>query len=230
MWRVRLLCSCLAYYAFVSFHWSCLSPIANRTIIREYWTNNDHWIDSSVGYCHWKGIECHIGTQSIKAINLGSNNVLGVPPEELFSLLPNLESLSLNSNPLSGFNFYWLERSLRLSELNLDATGLKAIDGIGKAPSLARLSLRNNRLASPFPHELFDIKTLKSLIISYNQLGEVCLLLNNHAYASLCSFLFPHLSSLSVSFSKMAQYQTSSQRDCHTLKHSSSITIGSKEI
>ncbi|KAL3785970.1 hypothetical protein HJC23_005679 [Cyclotella cryptica] len=134
----------------------------------DYWNSNNHWMDNRLSHCRWQGIECHNGTKTVKSINLGSNNILGTPPQELFQLLPNLNNLHLNSNPLSSFNFHWLEDSLRLTDLNLDAVGLTAVDGIASAPSLRRLSLRSNRLSGPFPDELLEIKTLTSLIIGHN--------------------------------------------------------------
>jgi hypothetical protein len=129
-------------------------------------------MDNRLSHCLWQGIECHNGTKSVKSIKLGSNNILGTPPQELFQLLPNLMTLHLNSNPLTSFNFHWLESALRLTELNLDAIQLTSLDGIESAPSLRRLSLRSNQISGPFPQELFEIKTLTSLIIGHNDFSK----------------------------------------------------------
>jgi hypothetical protein len=41
----------------------------------DYWTSNVHWMDSRLSHCHWKGIECHNGTKSVKSISLVSSSV-----------------------------------------------------------------------------------------------------------------------------------------------------------
>lgn len=165
MWRVR---------CYVHFNPDYILVLTSFIFIfaSEYWTSNTYWLDSRLSHCHWRGIECHNGTKTIKSINLGSNNVLGTPPEELFQLLPNLNTLHLNSNPLTSFNFHWLESAVHLTDLNLDAIGLSSLDGIESAPSLRRLSLRSNRLAGAFPRKLFEIKTLTSLILGHNDFSK----------------------------------------------------------
>lgn len=97
---------------------------------------------------------------------------MGTPPPELFQLLPNLNTLHLNANPLTTFNFHWLEKASRLADLNLDATGLASLDGVENAPSLRRLSLRSNHLAGTFPQELFELKTLTTLILGHNDFSK----------------------------------------------------------
>jgi Leucine-rich repeat (LRR) protein len=133
-----------------------------------YWTKNDFWIDEDYGHCEWYGIKCHPETGSVLSISLGSNNVQCVV-QELFDSLPNLSSLSLNSNPLHGFfDFNLLELSQSLRELNLDATGIFAIEGIHKSRSLEAISLRFNDLRQIT--ELSMVTTLKSIRVSHNQL------------------------------------------------------------
>ena len=126
-------------------------------------------MDSSISICNWKGVKCREGTETVVSLQLGSNNIQGFPGMSMFDSLPNLSTLSLSSNPLSGFNFNGIENSLRLSELDLDATGLSSVVGIGMSPSLTHISLRNNHL-SGFPQELFQIKTMKTLLMSNNRL------------------------------------------------------------
>lgn len=102
----------------------------------------------------------------------GSNNVLGTPPEEVFTLLPNLNKLHLNSNPLTSFNFHFLAKAERLADLNLDAIGLASLNGVESAPSLRRLSLRSNHLSGPFPMEILELKTLTTLILGHNDFSK----------------------------------------------------------
>ena len=57
-------------------------------------------------------------------------------------------------------------------DLNLDATGLTSLDEIKSASSLRRLSLRSNHLSGSFPLELFELKTLTTLIIGHNDFSK----------------------------------------------------------
>ncbi len=137
----------------------------------EYWTDNEHWMDSNISFCKWKGVECRFGTETVTGLQLGSNNIQGTPGFlSIFQLLPNLSTLNLSRNPLAGFNFNGIENAASLSELDLDATGISSVVGLGLSPSLTHISLRNNRI-SGFPQEIFQIKTLKTLLMSNNQLN-----------------------------------------------------------
>eukprot|EP00593_Proboscia_inermis_P006975 CAMPEP_0171310638 /NCGR_PEP_ID=MMETSP0816-20121228/20809_1 /TAXON_ID=420281 /ORGANISM="Proboscia inermis, Strain CCAP1064/1" /LENGTH=195 /DNA_ID=CAMNT_0011794869 /DNA_START=624 /DNA_END=1208 /DNA_ORIENTATION=+ len=108
---------------------------------------------------------------------------------ELF-LLPSLSSLSLYSNPID-FSFKGIEKAKRLTHIFLDATTLKSIDGIGKAPSLKEAHLRfnslerideiyqlsqltyasmsNNKIVN-IPANLSDLSELKVLLLKENQI------------------------------------------------------------
>mmetsp|Transcript_646 Transcript_646/g.1577 ORF Transcript_646/g.1577 Transcript_646/m.1577 type:complete len:1204 (+) Transcript_646:150-3761(+) len=144
--------------ALIDFYESCAGT---------YWTNNEGWETRNYGLCEWYGIQCHPETGSVVSISLGSNNVQCVV-EGLFDSLPNLSSLTLNSNPLRGFDFNLLEKSQSLKELNLDATGISSIEGIHHSPSLEAISLRFNKLQQIT--ELSMVSTLKSIRVSHNQL------------------------------------------------------------
>lgn len=135
-----------------------------------YWTNSDAWVKENYGHCEWYGIKCHPETGSVVSISLGSNNVKCVV-EGLFDSLPNLSSLSLNSNPLRGFDFELLEKSQNLKELNLDATGISSIEGIHHSPSLEAISLRFNNLRQIA--ELSMVSSLKNIRVSHNQLSSL---------------------------------------------------------
>lgn len=127
-------------------------------------------MEVNYGHCEWYGIKCHPESGSVVSISLGSNNVKCVT-EGLFDSLPNLSSLTLNSNPLRGFDFTLLEKSQSLKELNLDATGLSSIEGIHHSPSLEAVSLRFNNLRQI--SELSMISSLKNIRVSHNQLSSL---------------------------------------------------------
>ena len=135
-----------------------------------YWFNSEFWMEENYGHCEWYGIKCHPETGSVVSISLGSNNVQCVV-QELFDSLPNLSSLSLNSNPLKGFDFAMLETAKSLKEVNLDATGISSIEGIHHSPSLEAISLRFNDLRQIT--ELSMVPTLKSIRASHNHLTSL---------------------------------------------------------
>jgi len=134
------------------------------------WNKDTNW-NTELSICSWYGIRCAAGKgETVESINLGANNIIGIPPVELFGIR-NLKSLSLYSNPLEGFSFEGIERATHLKELLLDATGLKSISGIDKATNLERINLRFNRLSGTFPEEFSRLGNLKSLTLSYNAFG-----------------------------------------------------------
>eukprot|EP00574_Skeletonema_japonicum_P000786 CAMPEP_0201742372 /NCGR_PEP_ID=MMETSP0593-20130828/47287_1 /ASSEMBLY_ACC=CAM_ASM_000672 /TAXON_ID=267983 /ORGANISM="Skeletonema japonicum, Strain CCMP2506" /LENGTH=1187 /DNA_ID=CAMNT_0048236725 /DNA_START=179 /DNA_END=3742 /DNA_ORIENTATION=- len=147
--------------ALIDFYESCAG---------NYWTSNEAWVKENYGHCEWYGIKCHPETGSVVSISLGSNNVQCVV-EGLFDSLPNLSSLSLNSNPLRGFDFKLLEQSQSLKELNLDATGISSIEGIHHSSSLEAISLRFNNLRQIA--ELSMVSSLKNIRVSHNQLSSL---------------------------------------------------------
>jgi Leucine-rich repeat (LRR) protein len=141
-----------------------------QTCAGDYWTKSDFWMKEDYGHCEWYGITCYPETGSVVSISLGSNNVQCVV-QGLFDSLPNLSSLTLNSNPLKGFDFSLLGSSQSLRELNLDATGISSIEGIHHSTSLEAISLRFNNLRQIA--ELSMVPTLKSIRVSHNQLSSL---------------------------------------------------------
>ena len=134
------------------------------------WNDNKNWLSTTTSFCNWKGIEClEGGGETVQAINLGANNVAGTPPPDIFEL-PNLEVITLYSNPLESFNFNGIEKATRLREIYLDQTGLSSVDGIEGATSLTTLNLRFNNLQGAFPSDILQVKTLKSITLSHNKL------------------------------------------------------------
>lgn len=138
----------------------------------ENWKNTENWLDPNVDYCDWYGINCHEDT-FVNSILLGSNNVVGTPPKEIFQLT-HLKWLWLYSNPMD-FNFDGIGDATELISLLLDSTILSSISGVGKAVSLLELDLRFNKLTGAIPND--DLETLvniESLSLSDNVFtGEV---------------------------------------------------------
>ena len=131
------------------------------------WFKSDNWLNKNIDICDWYGISCKPGG-SIQAILLGSNNLSGSPPRELFDI-KNLEWLWLYSNPIN-FNFAGIENAIQLQSLLLGSTGLRSLDGIKGAFELKELDIRFNSLSGPFPTELLQLVNLESLLMSNNAL------------------------------------------------------------
>ena len=118
---------------------SCAAPPRQRQIlVRIYqqcggtdWYRSDDWV-SGEPHCNWYGIECE--NEDIISINLGSNNLVGTPPREIFHL-PELKTLELFSNPIT-FEFDNISAAKKLTTLRLDSTGLSSLGGIAETPSL----------------------------------------------------------------------------------------------
>lgn len=130
-----------------------------------HWTRKDGWL-SDDDYCSWYGIECI--DSRVHSISLGSNNLSGTPPEEMFEL-NNLQSLWLYSNPID-FKFGGIGKASKLQNLRLDSTGLKSLEGIGNAQSLVDVDVRFNRLKGNLP-DLSNLVELQSFSCSANDLS-----------------------------------------------------------
>ena len=131
------------------------------------WKNKQNWLNNDVDICNWYGIECN-DEGSIDSILLGSNNLVGETPRELFEL-KNLKWLWLYSNPID-FSFHGIGQASSLTSLLLDSTRLTSLDGIGQAYQLIDLEIRFNRLSGPIPDELSHLANLETLTMSDNDL------------------------------------------------------------
>mmetsp|Transcript_16074 Transcript_16074/g.24004 ORF Transcript_16074/g.24004 Transcript_16074/m.24004 type:complete len:2620 (-) Transcript_16074:183-8042(-) len=147
------------------------------------WRNKDGWLDDNIDICNWHGINCSNGG-SVDTIDVGSNNVIGTPPRDLFEL-ENLTYLWLYSNPIK-FSFEGIGRAKRLESLLLDSTGLTSMNGIGQAYQLVDLDLRFNSIKGSIPDELANLVNLETISISDNDLtGELPSLSRMHRLKSL---------------------------------------------
>ena len=158
------------------------SPANERDILIKFyqtcggddWDDNQKWLESSESICNWSGVKCADGSvETVEAIELGANNVVGTPPAEIFSL-PNLKSIALYSNPLESMSFDGVENAVKLRELLLDATGISSLQGLEKAKSLEVLNLRFNKIQGAFPTEIAQLTNLHTLTMAYNDItGEL---------------------------------------------------------
>jgi len=158
---------------------SCDSVVDEREILEllfsecggEDWHHNDNWLGAEAGgnddICTWYGVECRNGN-TVQAIRLGANNLVGTPPEELFRL-HQLHTLWLHSNPID-FKFKGIGKATNLVELRLDSTGLSDVFGVGDATSLITLDLKYNQISGPFPMEILKLDKLESLSLTDNRL------------------------------------------------------------
>jgi len=106
----------------------------------------------------------------VDSILLGSNNIAGTPPKELFQL-EHLKWLWLYSNPIN-FSFEEIERATKLTSLLLDSTSTQSIVGVGKAISLTEFDMRFNNIEGMLPDdELRNLVDLVSLSLSDNNLS-----------------------------------------------------------
>ncbi|CAB9517668.1 LRR receptor-like serine threonine-protein kinase [Seminavis robusta] len=130
------------------------------------WKNNYAWLDPNKDYCDWYGITCVDST--VNSILLGSNNLSGRIPEDIFQLW-NLRVLWLYSNPID-FRFDGIRKASRLVDLRLDSTGLKSLDGLENALALHEVDFRFNRLEGELP-DLAGLSDLKTFSCSANRLS-----------------------------------------------------------
>jgi len=77
-----------------------------------------------------------------------------------------LEVLDLSKNKID-LRFDDIGQPIRLDKLNLNATEITSLEGIGQARSLSRLNLQNNDFqGSTIPNELYNIFGLETILFS----------------------------------------------------------------
>lgn len=128
------------------------------------WKIRKNW-NSAEDICSWHGITCQDDIK-VETINLGSNNLSGRVPKEIFELV-GLKNLWLHSNPLE-FSFEGIENAKTLTNLQLDQIGLTSLDGIGKAASLTYLDVRLNAFEGTVTTEIASLTSLETLLLSEN--------------------------------------------------------------
>ena len=134
----------------------------------ENWKNKDNWMQDDLDVCEWYGINCH-ESKLVDSILLGSNNLIGTPPKEIFDMA-ELKWLWLYANPIE-FKFDGIGNALKLTSLLLDSTGLNSLDGVEDASVLEDLDVRFNKLKGELPRGLSKLVNLKSFSCADNQLS-----------------------------------------------------------
>lgn len=82
----------------------------------------------------------------------------------------NLQMLDLHQNALRSFQS--VPQSKKLDTLNLAYNFIEGLTTLDNAPNLTVLDLHNNKLRD-FPLEIVDMKELRTLRISNNDLGDI---------------------------------------------------------
>ena len=130
------------------------------------WKTQTGWLGND-DYCGWYGITC-TDDSTIESISLGSNNLVGTPPQDIFDL-QDLKTLWLYSNPIA-FKFDGIDKASHLKNLRLDSTGLKSLEGMEDARGLVEIDVRFNSIKGELPN-LDNLIALESFSCSENFLG-----------------------------------------------------------
>jgi len=128
------------------------------------WTNKTGWNQTNTP-CSWFGVTCNGGR--VERLELNSNNLVGTLPD---LNLPNLWSLRLNQNQLSG-NIPNFSNLPKLTSLQLNRNQLSGnIPNFTNSPNLRWLELGQNQLSGSIPN-FTNSPNLRLLELSQNQLS-----------------------------------------------------------
>ena len=160
------------------------------------WLNNVNWMDQDISICEWYGVTCASdGTQSVSAIHLQENHLVGQFPSDMYDL-PNLQDLTLQGNDIT-FSFSGISRASNLRYLDLEYIGLTSLAGVEAASGLTLLRVDGNSF-NEFPTQVFSLTNLEVLSLSENSFPEQAMPtelrnLNKLAYfgCSECGFTGP---------------------------------------
>jgi Leucine-rich repeat (LRR) protein len=131
------------------------------------WYSQDNWYNEDVSFCLWYGIICAPGeTDSIEAIRLPNNDLVGQLPSEIYNL-PNLKELNLGGNKIA-MTYNGIEKASKLKFMNIDNLGLNNMSGIEASPSLRILHAASNQFVN-FPYEVKSLSNLEVLYLSSNK-------------------------------------------------------------
>ena len=131
------------------------------------WTQNSGW-ETSADICTFYGVECD-GSGRVAKIDLTQNGLKGTVPGSIFKL-SQLTDLTLSKNDIT-ITFDDIADAAGLNVLKLDGVNLLDIKGLGKATSLASVSLVNNTLRGDIPYDIYMLSNLRELNLGYNQLS-----------------------------------------------------------
>lgn len=136
-------------------------------------STDTHWM-SDESICAWHGITCADETADVGVteINLEGNSLKLKTNESdtvsaLFFSLPSLKKLDLRGNDKLPLNLEFV--SSKIESLQLSATGLKSLAGIGGATNLKELHVTDNDLTGEIPDEIFNLTVMEKLFLSFNK-------------------------------------------------------------
>jgi hypothetical protein len=137
------------------------------------WVRNDGWLGNE-NECNWynKADSFCNENGAVEALDLFSNNLGGMIPNELALLSDSLAKLSLWGNSLTGTIVREIGSLTRLTWLDLDRNRLKGNipNQIGFLTILATLDLWGNSLTGIIPSEISSFTSLTYLDLSWNNL------------------------------------------------------------
>ncbi|CUG07988.1 leucine-rich repeat protein, putative [Bodo saltans] len=115
------------------------------------------------------GLRCCV---SLVALNLSHNKLGQCPVGRVFELMPNLESLSLESNGISSIAQLLLN-SQRLKFLNLKSNEILKLDGLDRVGQLREILLDKNRLRAIDRDALLFVPYLRELYCEENAIKTI---------------------------------------------------------
>jgi len=130
------------------------------------WLSQENWMDKDTSFCEWHGITCISGKESVQAISLQKNGLVGTMPGTVFHMV-NLQELNLADNQIT-VSFEHIDDASSLEYINIGATLTPSLSGIDKAPALTDLHANDLQLNS-VPEEIFSLTSLRILYLSNNQ-------------------------------------------------------------
>ena len=143
------------------------------------WNNADGWMTSK-GFCLWYGVTCHPhqsygvkydGDFHVAMLNLTSNNIHGVLPNELFTAFLKMTVLDLHQNQLAGTIGRELANMVELEDLFLNGNAFEGQlpDNIGDLRNLQNLNVHENRFEGPIPESIGELENLRELGMFENE-------------------------------------------------------------
>lgn len=132
------------------------------------WYINTNWLDGTMSYCEWAGLECNLQC-NITSIELVNNNLTGVITDKI-SELETLININLFCNyveyGLSSLKFLTLLEEITLTYNNVHGT---IPVEFGQFHNLEILNMQQNKIEGTIPESLGYLKNLTYFNILKNQ-------------------------------------------------------------